>query len=157
PGCRFAPSGLRATKIIHSRADFARPTLRPLQLASAIDLRTRAIMRQCDGTHDAGGELFAGRREKIRPTMAPRSAPRRTEKTEKGGRRMMRALLAAALVAGCALGGIAPAHAQNYPTRPIKVIVPFPAGGPTDGLARIISDRLGAVLGQPIVVENRGG
>jgi len=52
-----------------------------------------------------------------------------------------------------------PAHAQSqgYPNRPIKVVVPFPAGGPTDGTARIISDRLGAVLGQTIVVENRGG
>src|SRR5215203_15188 len=53
-----------------------------------------------------------------------------------------------------------PAHAQDgkdYPNRPIKVVVPFPAGGPTDGMARIISDRLGAVLGQSIVVENRGG
>ena len=37
------------------------------------------------------------------------------------------------------------------------MVVPFPAGGPTDGMARIISDRLGAVLGQSIVVENRGG
>src|SRR5215831_16098735 len=70
--------------------------------------------------------------------------------------KMTRALLAAALAAVCALAA-AQAHAQNYPTRPIKVVVPFPAGGPTDGLARIISDRLGAVLGQPIVVENRGG
>jgi tripartite-type tricarboxylate transporter receptor subunit TctC len=52
-----------------------------------------------------------------------------------------------------------PAHAQSqaYPNRPIKVVVPFPAGGPTDGMARIISDRLGAVLGQTIVIENRGG
>jgi tripartite-type tricarboxylate transporter receptor subunit TctC len=74
-----------------------------------------------------------------------------------GGRYMMRALLAAALVAGCALTAVAPAQAQNYPTRPIKVIIPFPPGGPTDGMARIISDRLGAVLGAPIVVENRGG
>src|SRR5215468_12372367 len=70
---------------------------------------------------------------------------------------MMRTLLAAALVAGCALAGAAPADAQTYPSRPIKVVVPFPPGGPTDGLARIISDRLSAVLGQPIVVENRGG
>jgi tripartite-type tricarboxylate transporter receptor subunit TctC len=70
---------------------------------------------------------------------------------------MMRALLAAALWVGCALGAAAPALAQNYPNRPIKVVVPFPAGGPTDGMARIISDRLHAVLGQPIVVENRGG
>jgi tripartite-type tricarboxylate transporter receptor subunit TctC len=37
------------------------------------------------------------------------------------------------------------------------VVVPFPAGGPTDGMARVISDRLGAVLGQSIVIENRGG
>jgi len=72
---------------------------------------------------------------------------------------MMRALFAAALCAGWALHGIDVAHAQSqtYPNRPIRMIVPFPAGGPTDGMARIISDRLGAVLGQTIVVENRGG
>ena len=70
---------------------------------------------------------------------------------------MTRGLLAAALCLVWALHEVTPAHAQSYPTRPIKVVVPFPPGGPTDGLARIISDRLGAVLGQPIVVENRGG
>jgi tripartite-type tricarboxylate transporter receptor subunit TctC len=72
---------------------------------------------------------------------------------------MMRALLAASLCAGWALHGIDLAHAQSqpYPNRPIRMVVPFPAGGPTDGMARIISDRLGAVLGQSIVVENRGG
>jgi tripartite-type tricarboxylate transporter receptor subunit TctC len=70
---------------------------------------------------------------------------------------MMRALLAASLCAGWALHGIDPAHAQAYPNRPIRMVVPFPAGGPTDGMARIISDRLGAVLGQTIIVENRGG
>jgi tripartite-type tricarboxylate transporter receptor subunit TctC len=72
---------------------------------------------------------------------------------------MMRALLAVALCVGWALHGVDPAkaQAQDYPNRPIKVVVPFPPGGPTDGMARIISERLGAVLGQPIVVENRGG
>ncbi len=69
---------------------------------------------------------------------------------------MLRALLAAALAAAVALHA-APAQAQAYPVRPIKIVVPFPPGGPTDGMARIISDRLNAVLGQPIVVENRGG
>ena len=69
---------------------------------------------------------------------------------------MIRALLAVALCAWM-LHGPVPANAQNYPTRPIKVVVPFPPGGPTDGMARIISERLGAVLGQPIVIENRGG
>jgi tripartite-type tricarboxylate transporter receptor subunit TctC len=72
---------------------------------------------------------------------------------------MKKVLLAASLCASWALHGIGLAHAQSqaYPNRPIKVVVPFPAGGPTDGTARIISDRLGAVLGQTIVVENRGG
>jgi len=69
---------------------------------------------------------------------------------------VIRALLAVALCAWM-LHGPVPANAQNYPTRPIKVVVPFPPGGPTDGMARIISERLGAVLGQPIVIENRGG
>jgi tripartite-type tricarboxylate transporter receptor subunit TctC len=73
----------------------------------------------------------------------------------------MRALLLASLCAGWMLHVSAPVNAQSqastYPDRPIKVIVPFPAGGPTDGMARIISDRLGMVLGQSIVIENRGG
>ena len=50
-----------------------------------------------------------------------------------------------------------PRTPRPIPNRPIKVVVPFPAGGPTDGMARIISDRLGTVLGQSIVIENRGG
>src|SRR5881394_649551 len=74
---------------------------------------------------------------------------------------MKKALLAATLCAGWVLHGIGPIDAQSqsqaYPNRPIKVVVPFPAGGPTDGMARIISDRLGTVLGQSIIIENRGG
>ena len=73
---------------------------------------------------------------------------------------MIRTLLVASLCAWTLQGmGLAHAQAQGepYPNRPIRMVVPFPAGGPTDGMARIISDRLGAVLGQTIVVENRGG
>jgi tripartite-type tricarboxylate transporter receptor subunit TctC len=72
---------------------------------------------------------------------------------------MIRALIAALLCAGWAAYGIEPANAQSqaYPNRPIKMVVPFPAGGPTDGMARIVADRLGAVLGQSIVIENKGG
>ena len=71
----------------------------------------------------------------------------------------MRALLVATLCAGSALLGLGnvDAKAQAYPTKPIKMVVPFPAGGPTDGMARIISDRLGTVLGQSVIVENHGG
>jgi tripartite-type tricarboxylate transporter receptor subunit TctC len=61
-----------------------------------------------------------------------------------------------AAVAALALGaGLA--AAQDYPTRPIRVIVPYPPGGGTDVVARIISEPLAAELGQPIIIDNRGG
>ena len=49
------------------------------------------------------------------------------------------------------------ATAQNYPDRPIRMIVPFPPGGPVDITARIVGQPLGPMLGQPLVIENRGG
>jgi len=60
-----------------------------------------------------------------------------------------------ALIAGAALP--AAAQAQAWPNRPIKVILPAPAGSPGDIIARAISDKLVPVLGQPIVVDNRAG
>ncbi|HEY7664626.1 MAG TPA: tripartite tricarboxylate transporter substrate-binding protein [Xanthobacteraceae bacterium] len=56
-----------------------------------------------------------------------------------------------------ALGGIAHAQAQDYPSRPITIIVPFPAGGPTDTLARILSERMRVSLGQPVIIETVTG
>jgi tripartite-type tricarboxylate transporter receptor subunit TctC len=50
-----------------------------------------------------------------------------------------------------------PAFAQDYPSRPIRFIVPYPPGGGTDIIARIVQPRLTEALGQPIVIENRGG
>lgn len=49
------------------------------------------------------------------------------------------------------------AHADGYPSKPIKLIVPYAAGGTTDILARIVGTRMGAILTQPVVVENRPG
>jgi putative tricarboxylic transport membrane protein len=50
-----------------------------------------------------------------------------------------------------------PSHAQPYPTRPITVVVPFPAGGPSDVVARIVTEQMGKVLGQSLIIENIGG
>ncbi len=61
-------------------------------------------------------------------------------------------LLGAALIA---LG--APALAQTFPARPMKLIVPFPAGGPSDIIARVLGQAMGVGLGQAVVIENRAG
>jgi tripartite-type tricarboxylate transporter receptor subunit TctC len=53
--------------------------------------------------------------------------------------------------------GALPCAAQDYPTRPITLVVPFPAGGGNDALARVVAERMSRTLGQQIVVENRGG
>jgi tripartite-type tricarboxylate transporter receptor subunit TctC len=60
------------------------------------------------------------------------------------------------LAAGLAIPGIA--RAQSWaPDRPIRVVVPFGAGGPTDVVARLLAEPVGAMLGQPLVIENRAG
>jgi tripartite-type tricarboxylate transporter receptor subunit TctC len=64
-------------------------------------------------------------------------------------------LILAALVV--VLGNIASASAQSYPSRPITVVVPFPAGGGSDLIARIVVERMRTSLGQPLIVENAAG
>jgi tripartite-type tricarboxylate transporter receptor subunit TctC len=55
------------------------------------------------------------------------------------------------------LASIGATRAQVYPSHPITMIVPFPAGGPTDAVARIVADRVHVSLGQPIIIENSVG
>ncbi|MEA3393590.1 MAG: tripartite tricarboxylate transporter substrate-binding protein, partial [Pseudomonadota bacterium] len=67
----------------------------------------------------------------------------------------LRRTLLAALVA---TAGVLPAaHAQSWPSKPIKVVVNFPAGGAADQLARAVAQPLQEALGQPVVIDNRGG
>ncbi len=61
-------------------------------------------------------------------------------------------------IAFLALALIAPlSYSQSWPMRPVKMVVPFPAGGPTDVMTRVISEKLSNALGQPVVVENKPG
>jgi tripartite-type tricarboxylate transporter receptor subunit TctC len=55
------------------------------------------------------------------------------------------------------LGASAPARAEDYPTRPITLIVPYPPGGGVDAMARIVADKISEAIGQQVIVDNRGG
>src|SRR6266480_3971321 len=68
---------------------------------------------------------------------------------------MRRLLTVVAALLGLGWSGIA--AAQNYPTRAVTMIVPFPAGGATDTLARFLAEKMRGILGQPIVIENIAG
>ena len=67
---------------------------------------------------------------------------------------MRRAVIAMAIAA---LGLATPAPAQTYPDRLIRMIVPFPPGGPVDIMARIVTQGLPPILGQSVIIENRAG
>jgi tripartite-type tricarboxylate transporter receptor subunit TctC len=62
-----------------------------------------------------------------------------------------------ALASTFAGNAVLPAAAQDYPVRPITIVVPFPAGGPTDAVGRILSGRMRASLGQSVIIENVSG
>jgi len=70
---------------------------------------------------------------------------------------MIRLLTALAVALTGLLANSAAMAQEDYPARPITMIVPFPAGGATDTLARYLSERMRAILGQPIIIENVGG
>ena len=69
----------------------------------------------------------------------------------------MRRLILCLAVACFACGLADGAWAQSWPTKPLRLIVNFPAGGTTDLMARAFAPRLAEVLGQPVVIDNRGG
>ena len=70
---------------------------------------------------------------------------------------LLRHVLAFTFIGLLALSGAGPAAAQNWPTRPVTMVVPFPPGGGTDVLGRIVAQKLSETLGQQVIVENLGG
>jgi tripartite-type tricarboxylate transporter receptor subunit TctC len=72
-------------------------------------------------------------------------------------RRLMGSLLALVVAVGPLSLGLSPSAAQNWPQKPIRMIVPFPPGGGTDFMGRLVAKHLSQRLGQMIFVENRGG
>src|SRR5258706_10140419 len=80
-------------------------------------------------------------------------APTRTYPGESAMAPVLRVFLAVAFL----LSGMALSLAEGYPNRPVRVVVGFPPGGPTDVIARIVAQRLSESLGQQFFVENIGG
>lgn len=72
-------------------------------------------------------------------------------------RQLLSILGVIALAAALAPAGVRAQEAQRYPSRPVRLIVPSPAGGPTDAFARMLAERLSLDFGQPFVVDNRPG
>ena len=69
----------------------------------------------------------------------------------------MRSLLKAAAVAAATFGFCLGAFAEDYPSRQITLVVPYPPGGGVDAMARIVADKLSAAIGKQVIVDIRGG
>ena len=73
------------------------------------------------------------------------------------GKRFFHTAAAMAVAAFALISPWQPAQAQAYPNKPIKIVVPFPAGGTTDIVARMVGQRMSEAMGQPVLIENKGG
>ena len=70
---------------------------------------------------------------------------------------IVRVVITIMVALGLALTAGDAALAQTFPNRPIRIVVPYPAGGPTDVLARLVGSKMSSMLGQPVIVDNRPG
>jgi tripartite-type tricarboxylate transporter receptor subunit TctC len=84
-------------------------------------------------------------------------APRNARPASSGWTRTVKGALQAIGIAVLLAGMVAPAWSQSYPNRPIRLVLPFPPGGSTDILGRIVAQYLGESLGQPVIADNRPG
>src|SRR6185436_12587716 len=117
------------------------PHARPAELAQASEHRSSPGARGNVGVHGA----------RLRERGSAKALQVRSAVLGQAEARMKRLFLLAALL------WIGAACAQSYPTKPIKIIVPFTPGSATDVMGRIVSERLNAAWGQPVIVDNRPG
>lgn len=80
-----------------------------------------------------------------------------TQRTHRSTRRKIIGLVAAAVAAVAGFAPLQSAWAQAYPSKPLTMVVPFPPGGPTDLVARVLGQKLSELLGQSVVIDNRPG
>jgi tripartite-type tricarboxylate transporter receptor subunit TctC len=92
-----------------------------------------------------------------RPPVAGHQSPRRRAGQEKVENDMRRFVAVVVAVAFAVLASAVTARADSFPSRPITIVVPYPAGGPTDTIARLLAQRMQKPLGQPVVVINISG
>src|SRR6185436_8702818 len=94
---------------------------------------------------------------RVSASLAGALAPRHDRANDNQGGVPMRCIRLLATSGVVALAVSTPALAQQYPSKPITVIVPFAAGGPTDVVARLLGEHMGRTLHQTFIVENIGG
>src|SRR6187401_2583247 len=107
----------------------------------------------------SAGRRSSPSRSKSSAGPSPRQRRRSTtsRRTNGGGPMIVRRTLVTALVTLAFAGGAVPALAQSYPSRVIKLVVPFTPGSPNDVMARLLTQHLSPRLGQPIVIDNKPG
>src|SRR5262249_57626627 len=86
-----------------------------------------------------------------------RQGNRRDKRERPAARRSSRLTWLLCVAVSAVLAAPLGVNAQSYPSRPITVVVPFPAGGPSDVVARIVTEQMGKILGQSMVIENVTG
>src|SRR5262245_32999191 len=131
-----------------------------LRAMRRVDVTRRSVALRCD--NDASPPMFrqvSSRSHRCDgiidfPAGAPRVIVGGKIPGGNGEASMKMSAIAAAIAVAAGGGG---AHAQGYPSHPITMIVPFPAGGPTDTLARVLGERMRVSLGQPVIIETVTG
>src|SRR5262245_48313053 len=99
-----------------------------------------------------------GRAGRLTPSLsAPRLQRWRRRRDRRSWRTAMTRTISVLLAACGLIAAAAPASGQDYPTRPITLVVPFAPGGSASIAARAIADKMSETLGQQIVIDNRGG